>query len=74
MTPENRQHVINELQQVIDDIQATLKRFEESGMDGDMPEDYEKLLAILDDVVKQQREHTKVMLDAGEGGQPPASA
>nr|WP_298060064.1 hypothetical protein [uncultured Halomonas sp.] len=34
------------------------------------PEDYEKLLAILDDAVKQQREHTQAMLgedDASTG-------
>lgn len=62
MTPEEHEHVINELQTVIDETQATLKRFEESGMEGNMPEDYEKLLAILDDAVKQQREHTRVML------------
>ena len=38
---------------------AMLKRLEESGMDGDMPEDYEKLLASLDDAVNQQREHNR---------------
>lgn len=47
---------------------AMLKRFEESGMDGDMPEDYEKLLASLDDAVNQQREHTRVMLGASHSG------
>jgi type II secretory pathway predicted ATPase ExeA len=72
MTPDEHHHVIDELQAVIDDTQATLKRFEESGLEGDMPEDYEKLLAILDDAVKQQREHTKAMLGTGEGDQPPA--
>lgn len=65
MTLEERQQVINELHKVIDDTQATLKRFEESGLEGEMPEDYEKLLAILDDAVKQQLEHTQVMLSDG---------
>lgn len=74
MTNEEHQCVIDELQEVIDDTQATLKRFENAGLEGEMPEDYEKLLVILDDAVKQQREHTRVMLGAGEGGQPPASA
>jgi len=55
MTPDERQQVINELQKVIDDTQAT-------GMDDEMRKDYDKLLEILDDAVKQQREHTRVML------------
>lgn len=62
MTPDDHQHVINELQKVIDDTQHTIDRFENTGMDDEMPEDYEKLLAILDDAVKQQREHTQAML------------
>ena len=48
---------------MIDETQHTIERFESAGMEGNMPEDYDKLLAILDDAVKQQREHTKVMLD-----------
>lgn len=62
MTNEEHQRVIDELQEVIDDTQATLKRFEESCLEGEMPEDYEKLLAILDDAADPQREHTKMML------------
>ncbi|NYS59728.1 hypothetical protein [Vreelandella salicampi] len=62
MTPDEHEHVIDELQAVIDDTQATLKRFENTSMEDEMPEDYEKLLTILDDAVKQQREHTRVML------------
>ena len=63
MTDDECQHVINELQQVIDDNQATLSRFEATGMEDEMREDYEKLLGMLDDAVKQQREHTRVMLE-----------
>lgn len=62
MTHQEHQRVIDELQVVIDDTQATLKRFEETGMDEDMPEDYGKLLTVLNDAVKQQREHTVAML------------
>ena len=40
---------------------ATLD-FETTGVDQQMPEDYEALLAILDDAVKQQRRHTLAML------------
>ncbi|TMU28853.1 hypothetical protein E0L35_01665 [Halomonas sp. ATBC28] len=63
MTSEEYEHVIDELQTVIDETQATLKRFEKTGMNDGMPGDYETLLAILDDAVKQQREYTQAMLD-----------
>lgn len=66
MTNQEHQRVIDELQMVIDDTQATLKRFEETSMDEGMPEDYEKLLTVLNDAVKQQREHTRVMLDGSD--------
>tara|TARA_R100000988_G_C3933912_1_gene132816 strand:+ start:167 stop:358 length:192 start_codon:yes stop_codon:yes gene_type:complete len=62
MTDDDHQRVINELQQVIDDTQATLTRFEATGMDEEMPVDYDKLLTILDDAIKQQREHTQALL------------
>lgn len=62
MTDDDHQRAINELQQVIDDTQATLTRFEATGMDEEMPADYDKLLTILDDAIKQQREHTQALL------------
>lgn len=62
MTLEEYENVVDELQTVIDETQTTLKRFENTGMDGEMPEDYETLLAILDDAVKQQHGHTQAML------------
>jgi flagellar biosynthesis chaperone FliJ len=62
MDEHHHQRVIDELQPLIDDTQATLQRFEKTGMDKTMPADYEQLLAILDGAVKQQREHTQAML------------
>jgi len=35
-----------------------VSNIEDTGMDKEVPVDYEKLLTILDDAVKQQREHT----------------
>ncbi|MGM0832332.1 MAG: hypothetical protein ACQEUK_05795 [Pseudomonadota bacterium] len=64
MTNEEQQHVIDELQTVIADTQATLQRFEDTGMDKEMPRDYEKLLDIVDWAIKQQRAHTKELLSA----------
>lgn len=63
MTPEEHEHVIDELQKVIDETQETIDRFEATSMDAEMRGGYEKLLVILDDAVKQQREHTRVMLE-----------
>lgn len=62
MTEDDHQQVINELQDIIDDTQRTLTRVETTGMDEDMSDDYAKLLAILDDAVTRQREHTQAML------------
>ncbi|QJQ99844.1 hypothetical protein [Halomonas sp. PGE1] len=62
MTENQHQQIIDELQTVLDDTRATMERFEATGMDEQMPEDYDKLLKILDDAVKQQREHTLAML------------
>lgn len=62
MRAVEQQRVIHELQAVIDDTQRTLSRFEATGMDEEMPADYAKLHAILDDAVTRQREHTHAML------------
>ena len=62
MTTDQHQQVINELQGVIDETQHNIDRFEATGMDEQMPEDYEKLLAILGDAVTQQRAHVMALL------------
>lgn len=67
MTPDNHQRVIDELQALISETQATLTRFEKTGMDQTLSDDYEKLLVILNDAIKQQRMHTTRMLDSLEG-------
>lgn len=63
MTPADHQRIINELQTVINDTQRTLTRFEQAGMEQEMPDDYARLLAILDDAVTRQREHTHAMCE-----------
>jgi len=62
MTPDDHQRVIDELQAVIEDTQRTIDRFDATGMQEEMADDYEKLLSIVDDAVTQQREHTWAML------------
>ncbi len=64
MTVNDHQQVIDELQAVIDDTQHTIDSFEATGMETEIPADYDKLLAILDDAVTRQRAHTLAMLDA----------
>ncbi|MAR71782.1 MULTISPECIES: hypothetical protein [unclassified Halomonas] len=54
--------VIDELQRLIDEVKCTIARFEASGMDTRMPDDYDRLLSILGDAVKQQRQHVLAML------------
>lgn len=56
------QQVIDKLEALIQETQATLASFEQEGMDIEMADDYNKLLNILDNAVKQQREHTEAML------------
>ncbi|MDP3534589.1 MAG: hypothetical protein Q8S08_04255 [Halomonas sp.] len=62
MTPDDHQRVIDELQTLIEETQQTLTRFEATGMDEELAADYEKLLEILDNAIKQQREQTKALL------------
>ncbi|MCE8014396.1 hypothetical protein HOP54_13100 [Halomonas daqingensis] len=64
MSEADYQRVIDALQALIDETQSTLERFETAGMVEKMPQDYGRLLAILDDAVKQQRAHTLAMLNA----------
>lgn len=63
MCKRDHQHLIGELQAVIDDTQATLKQVEAHGLDASMPEDYAQLLDILDRAIKQQRGHTRSLLE-----------
>lgn len=62
MHPDEHEQVALELETLIRDTQATIDRIETYGLNNRMPEDYQALLDILDDVIKQQREHTQGML------------
>ncbi|MBF8224408.1 hypothetical protein [Halomonas sp. 328] len=69
MSPDQHQEVIERLEAVIRETQETLARFEATGMETELPEDYDKLLEILDSAIKAQREHTLAMLlEAGPRG------
>lgn len=62
MTGDEHQQVIDELERVIVDTRETLERFEATGMDTEIPKDYETLHEILDKAVKEQCAHTLAML------------
>jgi len=64
MTPQDHETVILELDALIRDTQTLLDKVMHHGLDQTQSEDYDRLLAILDSAVKQQREHTFAMLNA----------
>ncbi|MDI5935171.1 hypothetical protein [Halomonas kalidii] len=65
MTDDDYWHVIYVLHGVIEESRTLLERFEATGMDSEMPDDYDRLHAIHAEAVKGQRAHTLAML-AGE--------
>ncbi|MGQ4880133.1 hypothetical protein ACOJCM_16315 [Billgrantia sp. LNSP4103-1] len=69
MTPDEHQQVFNELQAVLDDTRATMERFEATGMDEQMSDDYARLEEIATQVIKEQRQYVMQMLDASESSQ-----
>tara|TARA_R110001606_G_scaffold10615_4_gene45817 strand:+ start:111 stop:305 length:195 start_codon:yes stop_codon:yes gene_type:complete len=62
MHPDEHEQVALELETLIRDTQAVIDRVETYGLNNTMPEDYQALLDILDDAIKQQRAHTQEML------------
>ena len=64
MTSQDHETVILELDALIRDTQTLLDKVMHHGLDQTQAEDYDRLLAILDSAVKQQREHTFAMLKA----------
>lgn len=62
MHADEHEQVIQALETLIRDTQATIDRAEVYGLNDTMPEDYQALLDILDNAIKKQREHTLAML------------
>ncbi|WP_181423412.1 hypothetical protein [Halomonas heilongjiangensis] len=62
MTDDDYHRVIDALQNVIEETRTLMGRFEATGMDTEMPGDYETLHEILDKAVKEQHAHTLAML------------
>lgn len=62
MQPDENEQVIQELETLIRDTQATTDRIETYGLNNTMAEEYQALLDILANAIKQQREHKLAML------------
>ena len=57
------ERVIHELEGLIHDTRRLIERFDATGMDEKMQEDYDKLLALYDQAIKDQKFYTRAMLD-----------
>ena len=63
MTTDDYEQIIGELENLIVETRGTLVRFEETGMDEQMPVDYQQLHDIYTQAVNDQRAYTLAMLD-----------
>lgn len=55
MSDSDYRHVLNELESLLQETAETLERFVETGMDQELPEDYQKLLAIQAEALHEQQ-------------------
>ncbi|WP_417422291.1 hypothetical protein [Halomonas sp.] len=62
MNIDEHERVTLELEKIIRDTQATIDQAEAHGLDKLMAKDYDQLQNILVKAIKQQREHTWLML------------
>ena len=62
MTPDEHQHVLDELETLITDTLRTIEQFEAYGMQDDLPADYQRLLSILADARDQQHQHQQALV------------
>lgn len=60
MSDDDYRQVLSELETLLQDTAETLQRFVETGMDQELPEDYQKLLRIQAEALHEQQ----VYLDA----------
>ncbi len=60
MSDNDYRQVLNELESLLRETAATLQHFEETGMDEQLHEDYQKLLSIQAEALREQQ----IYLDA----------
>ncbi|MHB0775267.1 hypothetical protein [Halomonas sp. WWR20] len=66
MNQSECQQVIDKLDGVISDTRELMERFEATGMEETMPNDYHRLETIITQALKDQRHYTQVLLGATE--------
>lgn len=57
------QRVVEELNTLITDTQQLIARFEDTGMDNEMPDDYTRLELMVSEALKQQRHYMQKVLE-----------
>ena len=53
----------DERRQLIEEVESTITRFDDTGMDDQMAEDYDQLLTMLREAISQRRQHAKLITD-----------
>lgn len=64
MSDSDYRHLLNELESLLQDTAETLRRFEDTGMDERMPEDYQTLLAIQVEARREQQNYLRALRQA----------
>ncbi len=64
MSDSDYRHLLNELESLLEDTAEMLQRFEDSGMDERMPEDYQTLLAIQAKALQEQQSYLQALRQA----------
>ena len=72
MNQTEYQRVIEDLDTLITDTRQLIARFEDTGMNDEMPDDYAKLEFTISEALKQQRHYTQEMLGSIEHRSVPA--
>ncbi|WP_040241372.1 hypothetical protein [Chromohalobacter japonicus] len=57
------QRVVEELNTLITDTRQLIARFEDTGMDNEMPDDYTRLELMVSEALKQQRHYMQKVLE-----------
>jgi hypothetical protein len=59
----DHRHVLDELESLLRETAKTLERFQSTGMDQVLPDDYQKLLVIQAEALREQQVHLSALRD-----------
>jgi hypothetical protein len=57
MSDSDYRHLLNELESLLEDTAETLERFQQTGMDQVLTDDYQRLLAIQAEALQQHQHY-----------------